>query len=239
MKHRKRSYGSSAAFTGPAGDAEAPRLELVLKSDTAGTLEAISAALARTESPGGEVRVVERGIGDVAKSDLLMATTASRLVVGFQVGVRPKVEELAREHGVEVRLYDVIYRLVEEIEETASHLKPCQPKEDVLGRGRVIALFKSSRKGLIIGCDVVEGRFAVGRHFRLIAAPGVVYEGSIDSLHIEQSAVSEAHAGQKVGLKLPDFKRAQLGDWVECYDPPRSARPDVWSPDPGVHRRRG
>jgi translation initiation factor IF-2 len=208
----------------------------VLKSDTAGTLEALSAALGGIEHSTAEVRIIERGIGDVAKSDLLMATTGSRLILGFQVGVRPKVEELSREHGVEVRLYSVIYHLVREVEEIAANLRSKPPEEEGIGRARVIALFKTSRRGVILGCDVVEGRLAKGKPFRVIAAPGPVYEGVIQSLHIEQAAVAEARVGQKVGLKVEDFKGAQVGDWVECFDPPRAARSERWTPRPGVHR---
>ncbi|MBI5442381.1 MAG: hypothetical protein HY900_14350 [Deltaproteobacteria bacterium] len=235
MPHRTKVVHSGGTSAGE-GDAAPPRLEVVLKSDTAGTLEAITSALSRADLSGVELRLIERGIGDVAKSDLLMAGTASRLVLGFQVGVRPKVEELAREHGVEVRLYDVIYRLVQDVESVAKRLVPAEPREEVLGKARVIALFKSSRKGIIIGCEVLEGRLLKGRHFRLISAPGTIYEGVIESLHIEHNTVTEARAGQKVGLKLADFKKAQVGDWVECYDPPRALRGEAWAPDPGVHR---
>lgn len=236
MSHRKASRNHGTGTAHPDVEAGPPRLELVLKADTAGTLEAVASALAAARFQGVDVRIVDRGIGDVAKSDLLMATTSSRLVLGFQVGTRPKVEELAREHGVEVRLYDVIYHMVRDLEATAPKLLPQLPTEEVFGSARVIAIFKSSRKGIILGCQVLDGRLVRGKRFRVISAAGVLYEGVLESLHIEQNAVEEAKAGQQVGVKIEGFKTAKVGDLVECYEPPRAGRTQVWSPQPGVRR---
>ncbi len=219
-----------------ASEARTPRLDVVLKADAAGTLEAATAALGRADLGGAELRVIERAIGDVTKSDLLMATTGSRLVLGYQVGARPKVEEEARGHGVEIRLYSVIYRLVRDVEEIAVQLLPRMEEETVLGKSHVIALFKSTRKGIILGCEVTEGKLVKGKRFRVITAAGVVHEGTIDSLHIEQSAVEEVRAGRNAGVKVEGFNKARIGDLVECFEPPRGARHAVWAPSPGLHR---
>ena len=107
---RKRPVGA------PAGDdAQRTKLEVVLKCDVAGTMEAVSASLAEIEVTGVEVGVIQTGIGNVSKSDLLMARTGSNLIIGFNVDVTPKLEQTIKEFGVEVRLYDTIYRLTEDI----------------------------------------------------------------------------------------------------------------------------
>jgi len=146
----------------------------------------------------------------------------------------PNIDSLAAEHGVEVRLYEVIYQLVADIRDTAASLLPAEAPEEILGRAKVIALFKSSRKGIILGCEIMEGRFAINDRFRVITAMGPVYTGKIGSLHIGKDAVQVAKAGHKVGLKIPDFKKATIGDLVESFlsGPAKTARP--WSPTGGV-----
>jgi translation initiation factor IF-2 len=211
-------------------------LEVVVKADTVGTLEAVTLGLSRTPPEGSELRIIATGLGEVSKSDVLMATTGSRLVLGFQVPVGLRVEEYAREQGVEVRLYQVIYALLEDARNILQSLAPRKPVEHTVGRAKVIALFKGSRKGIILGCEVAEGRLAVGERFRVIDAAGPIHEGTIGSLHIGPDAVREARPGQQVGLKVEGFQKARLGDWVECFRVDAPAGPPRWTPRPGVHR---
>ncbi|NTU60678.1 MAG: hypothetical protein HGA98_06430, partial [Deltaproteobacteria bacterium] len=203
-----------------------PVLKVVLKADTRGTLEAVERALLREAEGGPAVEVIERGVGDVSKNDLAMALTGSRLVLGFDVGVLPRMEEYAREHGVEVRLHDLVDRLARDAAETARALVPPPAEEKIVGQARVVALFKSTRRGMILGCEVLEGRLAVGVPFRVIDPAGPVYQGRVESLHVEESAVRQAKPGQKVGVKISDFKQGRVGDLLECYETARApARP--------------
>lgn len=179
----------------------------------------------------GTIRVIRAGVGSVTKSDLLMATTGSRLVVGFNVDVMPNLQQACREQQTEVRLYDVIYRLARDLHEIARSLNFQEEEvEKALGRARVVALFKTSRKGIIVGCEVLEGALATGERFRLISAMGTVYTGRIESLHIEKDEVASAGAGRQVGIKISDFSRAKVGDLVESFrvNVTKSARP--WQP---------
>lgn len=209
---------------------------MVVKADTVGTLEAVSEAISRVSAEGVEVRVIHTGVGEATKSDVLMAATGSRLIMGFQVPTAPRVEEYAREQGVEIRLYEVIYELTGDAERIARSLAPSFPGERVTGRARVIALFKGSRKGAILGCEVQEGVLALGNRFRIIDPAGPVHEGRIDSLHIGPEAVREARPGQQVGLKVEGFRKARVGDWVECFEGVHSEGPPPWSPQGGVRR---
>lgn len=223
----------------PRGEAdEAPPLKVVLKADTWGTLEAAERAIDRSTAGGCRVEIIERGVGAVSKNDLTMALTGSRLVVAFDVGVLPRVEEFAREHGVEVRVYDLVERLAREVGETAGALGPKTPEEKTLGQARVIALFKSTRKGIILGCEVLEGRLSVGAPFRVIDPAGPIYQGRIESLHVDEDAVPHAKPGQQVGVKISDFKQGRVGDLVECFEPVRERGP-CWTPHPGVIQRTG
>jgi translation initiation factor IF-2 len=212
------------------------QLEIVLKTDSFGTREAVLAAIKAVHIPKVELEVIQSDIGHISKNDLFIAETASRLVIGFNVDILARVKELAKEQQVEVRLYDVIYKLVDDLKKTALTLLPTEEREEITGRAKVIALFSGGRKSLILGCEVLEGTLALGKKFRLISDPGPVYEGLVESLHIGKSEVKEAKPGQQVGIKIPEFKRAKIGDLVECYVAIRPKSPGRWQPTGGVFR---
>jgi translation initiation factor IF-2 len=221
---------STGALTGISGPKEGPVLEVVLKCDSAGSVEAVSESVSRMTIPEVGVAVISRGVGAVSKSDVLMAETAGRLIVGFQVGVVSGLEKVLREHRVEVRLYDVIYHLTDDLKVIAESFTSVAPEEEVTGSGKVVALFKSSRKGIIIGCEVISGYLAVGQHFRIISDMGPVYVGVVASLHIGDNAVQKATTGQKAGIRIKDFNRARVGDLVESYKPLPQRKPAIWQP---------
>jgi translation initiation factor IF-2 len=209
-------------------------LDIVLKCDSMGTEEAIISSLAAVQIPNVKLRVIHAGVGSITKSDLLMAVTGSRLVVGFNVDVMPLIDQQSKEQGIEVRLYEVIYKLTSDLQQIARSLTPREVKEKITGKARIIQLFKSSRKGVILGCEVLEGRIVLGKIFRIISAMGLIYTGKIKSLHIEENAVKEARVGQQVGLKISDFDKATLGDLVECYETLKEDK--RWHPRGGVFR---
>jgi translation initiation factor IF-2 len=212
---------------------ESPKvLELVLKADEAGTLEAAEKTLLQIDVPGVTNRIIHKGVGSVSQSDLLMAQTASRLVVGFNSGVAPSLKKHIQDTGVEVRLYDVIYTLSKDIEEICQRLIPSRPNDTIIGNAEIIATFKAG-KGMIIGCRITDGTIALGKHFRIISAMGPVYTGTVESLQIENKAVREGHMGQQVGIHLPDWKKAKIGDYVECFEKNRSGNRE-WEPKPGI-----
>lgn len=241
MPHRHGPRRQTGSPTHPDRSAGAESvLELVVKADTLGTLAALAAAIASIEVQGVRIRIIRQEAGPVSKSDLDLAVTGSRLVLGFGVGVNPRVDQLSRELGVEVRLYDVIYDITRDVEAVAQQMVPRAVEERITGHARVVQLFKSTRKGIILGCQVLQGALAVGKPFRVVAAVGPIYEGIIESLRIEERDVKEAPAGQNVGLKITDFKQAKVGDLVECFEAPSARRTAAdWSPSGGVHREAG
>lgn len=218
----------------PAGserkEEKQPTLALVVKGDTDGVEEAICSSLMENAVPGVALEILHKGVGDICKNDVMTAADGSRLVVGFNVGVHHGMNELCRELNVEIRIYSVIYQLQQDIAAIAESLLPRPAEEKILGSARVIALFKSSRKGVILGCQVEQGLLQTGDRFRIISAMGPVYSGVIESLHIERNAVTKALAGQQAGLKVKDFKAVKIGDYVESYrivpPPPHSK----WEP---------
>ena len=211
-------------------------LEIVLKTDSPGSQEAILASLSSMENPEVEIKVIHADIGPISKSDLFLAPTGSRLVVGFNVDIMPKIPQLCKEFGVEVRLYEVIYNLIEDLREIAESWMTREEKEVITGKAKVIALFKADKKGIIIGCEVQEGTLALGKPYRIISAMGPVHAGIIDSLHIEKDAVNSAGVGKQVGLKVYDYKKVKVGDIVECFHTVESKEPKPWTPKTEVFR---
>jgi translation initiation factor IF-2 len=233
--NRQNPKRNPAVPTGPDETSGPRRLEIVLKCGTDGSRAAIEKVLREKRPERLELAIIHSGVGEVNKNDILLAATASRLIVGFEVGVNPHLEEELRKSGVEVRLYQVIYRLLEDLLALEGSLLVEPAAEQIIGQAKVIALFKGTRHGVILGCQVSAGRLAVGERFRLIGAMGPLYEGRIESLHIEKAEVRAAVVPQQVGLQIHDFQRATVGDLIESFRP-GPPPPPVWQAKPGVSR---
>jgi len=212
------------------------KLDIVLKADSMGTQEAVVSAIEGFHTPGVAIDVIHADVGHISQSDLFLAETGSRLVMGLNVDILPKTKEMAKEHQVEVRLHDVIYKFLDDLKAIAGSLVLPEEEERVLGRAKVIALFSGGKKSVILGCEVLDGSLVIGQKFRVISAPGIVYTGTIDSLHIEKEAVKEAKVRQQVGLKVEGFKRARTGDLVESFEVVRLKKHIRWQPRGGVFR---
>jgi translation initiation factor IF-2 len=230
MVQKKTSHHLSSTRSGQN------KLEIVLKCDVMGTAEAISASLAEINVSGVQIDLIQTGIGNVSKSDVLMARTGSKLVLGFNVDMTPKLEQEVKEFGVEVRLYDTIYKLTEDVRKIAQSFIIRQPEEKIIGKARVIATFKANRKGMIIGCEVYEGSIEAGKDFRVITAMGPAYFGKITSLQIEKQSVKVGKPGQQVGIKLEGWNKAKIGDLVECYESLPQKGGGRWRPRSGIVR---
>jgi translation initiation factor IF-2 len=219
------------------GDTRSSKLEIVLKCDVSGTLEAVAASLESLNIPEVDLTIIESGVGNISKSDVLMAQTGSRLVIGFNVDTMPKLDRHIKEHGIEVRLYDTIYRITEDVEKIAKTFKAREPQEKITARAKVIATFKGNRKSTVIGCEVLEGIIELGNNFRVITAMGPAYTGKISSLQIERKNVKTGKAGQQVGIQIPDWNKARVDDLVECFEVAKSEGGGPWRPRSGVFRK--
>ncbi len=196
-----------------------PKLDIVLKCDSAGSLEAVTENILKIVNPDVDITIIHGEIGNIHKSDVLMADTGSRLIIGFQVGMEPGVKNELEEAGINVRFYDVIYKLTEDIKSMAEGMAPHIVEENITGSAKVIALFKSGRKDIIVGCKILNGSLALHQHFRIISAMGPVHTGTIESMHIADKIVNKAVMGQEVGIKIRNFKKIKVGDLMETYKP--------------------
>ena len=220
----------------PPDRADQNKLEIVLKCDAVGTAEAIGTSLSEIKVPGVQIDLIQVGIGKVSKSDVLMARTGSKLVIGFNIDIMPKLKPEIKEFGVEVRLYDTIYKLTEDIRKIAQSFNITAPEEKITGKAKIIAIFKPGPKGMVIGCEVLEGAVELGKEFRVITVMGPAYFGKITSLQIEKQNVKSAKPGQQVGIQLVGWNKARVDDLVECFEslPPKGGGP--WKPSKGVIR---
>ena len=231
-KKKKKHVGHSAEI--PHEKTSRPpakkKLEIVLKCDSAGCAEAVEASIKAIAKPEVDIEIISSGVGAINKTDIFMSETGSSLIIGFNVGILPEIKTLPGEHNVEVRIYDVIYTLVGDLDKIADSLIPRETTEEIIGSAEVIALFKSSRKGIILGCKVLSGTLAIGQKFRVVGVMGALYTGTIESLHIEKDAVNKATKGQQVGLKIRNFKKAQVGDLIESFKPGTQQGYQPWQP---------
>ena len=210
------------------------KIELVLKADTTGTEEAIRSSIENLESDDVTVNVIYSGTGDITKTDLLMAETSEKLIMGFNVEPLPEIRKLAVQKGVEIRLHNVIYTLMDDLMKIAQSIVSKEEQEKIKGKAKVIALFQGGHKSVILGCEVYEGELTLGSKFRIISEPGIIYSGTIDSLHIEAMAVNKAVTGQQAGIKISGFKSARKGDFLESFEEIHHKH-KRWRPDGAIH----
>jgi translation initiation factor IF-2 len=198
---------------------QAKVLNLILKGDTQGTVEAISAALLQLGGEEVTLTILHSGVGDVTESDVgLAAATKPTIIIGFQVGADAQARRLAADEHVEIRLYQIIYDLLDDVRDTMLGMLEVKREQIVVGEAEVRALFHSSRLGTIAGCYVLNGHMVRGGVARLRRGGDVVWEGRIASMRHLQEDVTEVQQGFECGIVLEGFNDVQVGDVIECVE---------------------
>jgi translation initiation factor IF-2 len=192
-------------------------LNLVLKADVAGSLEAIEDEIAKLPQDEVSVNVIRSAVGGVTESDVMLASASDAVILAF--GVRPvgDARAAADREGVEIRPYSVIYRAIEELRDAMQGMLAPEEVEETLGTAEVRQLFRASRVGTIAGCHVTDGKVTRGSKVRLIRDGTVVYDGEIASLRRFNDDVREVNAGFDCGIVLRDFADIKEGDILETY----------------------
>jgi translation initiation factor IF-2 len=191
-------------------------LRLILKCDAQGSLEALTASLGQIQSKKIDLEMVHSGVGPISESDILLASASNAVVVGFNVKVESNAVGAAKREGVQVKLYSIIYELIDQIKEAMAGLLDPEHRETVIGHAEVKQVFQLSR-GIVAGCLVTDGRISRSARARVLRRRQPVYDGGLSTLRRFQDDVKEVRVGLECGIKLGDFSEYQVGDIIECY----------------------
>jgi translation initiation factor IF-2 len=199
---------------------EAGRKEfgLVVKGDVQGSVEAIVGALRKLGNEEVEARIVHSGVGGITESDIVLASAARSVVIGFNVRANVQAKAAADQAGVEIRYYNIIYDLVDDVKAAMSGLLAPTVREVLLGNARILEVFNISKVGKVAGCRVTDGRVERGAKVRLIRDNVVIHEGTLSTLKRFKDEVKEVPAGQECGMAFANYQDIREGDVIECYN---------------------
>ena len=196
----------------------AKEIKVVLKCDVRGSEEAVKSALEKLSTDEVKIRVIRSGIGGITESDVILANASDAVVIGFNVVPSNITKDVAKEYGVEIRLYQIIYKLVEEMELAMKGMLDPEYEEKVLGTASIKRMFKFSKVGSIAGCIVTSGIIKNKAQVRVIRDGVIIYDGIIASLQREKDTVKEVKNGLECGITIENFNDLKEGDIFEVYE---------------------
>ena len=205
-------------FYQQAQSGEVQELRVIIKADVQGSVEAVSEALNRLSTNEVKLTILHASAGGISESDVLLASASKGIILGFSVRSESKATQLAEREGVEIRLYNIIYEVIEDIRAALEGMLVPTYREKPLGRAEVRQVFTISRMGLIAGCMVSEGRLFRGALARLVRDHAVAYQGRIASLRRFKDDVREVASGAECGVSLDNFHDIKVGDVIEAYE---------------------
>lgn len=193
-------------------------INVIVKADVHGSSEAIKNSLEKIAIEDVRVKVVRSGVGAITESDVVLAKASNAIIIGFNIRPNNSIREYAKENGVEIRLYDIIYKLVEDMEAAMKGLLEPVYEEEIQGTAEVRQLFKFSKVGTIAGSYVTEGVIKRDSKVRVIRDDVVIYDGNIGSVQREKDSVKEVKKGLECGITIENFNDIKVGDVIETYD---------------------
>lgn len=197
---------------------EVKELAVVVKGDVQGSIETLRDTLSRMGGEKIKINVLHASVGGITENDVNLAAASNAIIVGFNVRPEPRAQALAEEQGVDIRVYNIIYELIEDVERALRGMLEPTRKENLLGRGDVIQTFRISKVGMVAGTLVKQGRVVRGARARLLRDSVVVYDGRIATLRRYQEDVKEVLEGQDCGVHLENFNDVKVGDVLEVYE---------------------
>ena len=230
MRKRRQTLGSAGTARTleqmmqqlkEAGRKEFP---LLVKGDVQGSVEAIAGALRKIGNDEVEARIIHSGVGGVTESDIALANASKAVVIGFNVRANAQAKMLADQSGVEIRYYNIIYDLVDDVKGAMSGLLAPTLREIFLGNAQILEVFNISKVGKVAGCRVTEGRVERGAKVRLIRDNVVIHEGTLSTLKRFKDEVREVPAGQECGMAFANYQDVRAGDVIECFNVESIAR---------------
>jgi translation initiation factor IF-2 len=194
----------------------AKALRVVVKADTQGSVEAIVEALKKIEGEQVSLEIIHSAVGTITESDVLLASASKGIILGFHTRIDNGVPEIAKREGVQIKLYSIIYELIDQVKEAMAGLLEPVIKEVVVGAAEVRKLFELSKGGNVAGCAISSGRVVKGK-VRIRRRKDIIFEGHIQSLRRFQDEVNEVRAGMECGIRIDGFNDFQVGDVIEAY----------------------
>ena len=196
---------------------EVKELSVVLKADVQGSIEAVKESLGKLSTDAIKLKVIHSAVGGISEGDCMLASASNAIVIGFNVRPEPKAQALAEKENVDLRLYTIIYNLVDEIKAAMEGMLAPVVKEEALGRVQIRDVFRITKVGIVAGCFVTDGKALRGAKARLIRDNVVIYEGKLSSLKRFKDDVKEVAAGYECGLTIDGYNDIKVGDVVELY----------------------
>ncbi len=224
LAERKKSQlalGSKVSledFFARAGQEEMKELTVVLKTDVHGSLEAVRDALTKLATDKVKVRVLHSGVGGITESDVLLASASNAIVIGFNVRPETKAITVSETEGVDIKLYKVIYDMVNDVKLAMRGLLTPTKKEKYLGRAEIRQTFTVSNLGTVAGCFVIDGKIVRGSHLRLLRDNVVIHEGRISTLKRFKDDAKEVPQGMECGMSVEGYQDVKEGDVIEAFD---------------------
>ncbi|WP_300271320.1 translation initiation factor IF-2 [Halomonas sp.] len=200
------------------GQEEAAKLNIVLKADVQGSLEAIKGALEELSTDEVQVSVVSSGVGGITGTDANLALASEAIVIGFNVRADAAAREIIEREGLDLRYYSVIYQLIDEIKQAMSGMLAPEWKEEIVGVAEVRDVFRAPKIGAVAGCMVVEGTVFRNKKIRVLRDNVVIYEGELESLRRFKDDVQEVRNGMECGIGVKNYNDVQVGDKIEVFD---------------------
>jgi len=193
-------------------------LNIIVKGDVDGSVEALSDSLIRLSTPEIQVNVIHKAVGQISESDVTLAAASNAVIIGFQVRPSLAARKIAEHEGVEIRLYSIIYDAIEEVKAAMEGMLSPDIKEEIIANLEVLDVFKITKDGTVAGCMVKDGKIKRSNKIRLIRDGIVIYTGELDSLKRFKEDVREVTAGYECGLNIKNFNDIKVGDIIEAYE---------------------
>ncbi len=205
-------------------EGEIAYVNLIVKADVQGSVEALRESLLKIETDEAKVRIVASGVGGITESDANLAVTSNAILIGFNVRADATARRVVEEHGLDLRYYSIIYEVIDDVKKAISGLLSPLIKEEIIGLAEVRDVFRSSKLGAIAGCMVVEGAVKRQSPIRVLRDNVVVFEGELESLRRFKDDVSEVKAGTECGIGVKNYNDVKPGDQIEVFERVEIAR---------------
>ena len=193
-------------------------LNLIVKGDVDGSVEALVDSLQKLSTEKIQVRIIHKGVGQISESDVLLASASDAIIVGFQVRPSSGARKLAENEEIQIRLYSIIYKAIEEIKEAMEGMLSAKIEEQIIGTAEIRDVFKITKVGTVAGCFVLDGKLARNSKIRLIRDGIVIYTGDLGSLKRFKDDVKEVAKGYECGLNIDKFNDLKVGDNIEAFE---------------------